>query len=427
MSWHRPYLALYETILAGHVQTIAKSYNNQVYQNAADQFRIPYWDWAAPPYGMPDFFSTDNITITTPTGPQGLSNPLATYRFKRRPYPSTTFPSDSTLMNTYDRTVRRPDENGNSDPDAVNSLLTSQAPSIAQQLYTVFTRATVYNNMATQSSSGPSFEGPHGWLHITTGGDGGHMTDVGYAGFDPIFLLHHTNVDRLGAMWQAIYPSSFMTPAKEGAGTFNLVRGQTISSTTPLIPFHQADGKTPWTPDAGRYLKTFGYSYPDVKDWAYSADAAGQSNLKSNVTARVNTLYNLRRSNRKRDLRTFNPRGTTPSNPPREWTVSISAHNAALGGGSYSVQLFLGPAPQDRVQWVVQSVGSMYVLAQPMSAVSLTSLTTPLVSRTEVVITDFLSDRGIDTKDVEATKKFIDSNLSWGVQRVSSLLSLAVL
>ena len=75
--------------------------------------------------------------------------------------------------------MRRP-KNRVSDPGAINTMLRSQAPSIAQQLYTVFSRATVYNNMATQSSSGPSFEGPHGWLHITVGGDG-HMTDVGYA------------------------------------------------------------------------------------------------------------------------------------------------------------------------------------------------------------------------------------------------------
>ena len=31
------------------------------------------------------------------------------------------------------------------------------------------------------------------------------MSPASYAGFDPVFWLHHANVDRYVAMWQAIY------------------------------------------------------------------------------------------------------------------------------------------------------------------------------------------------------------------------------
>jgi hypothetical protein len=38
----------------------------------------------------------------------------------------------------------------------------------------------------------------HAYVHIDTGGDGkdgegyvGHMWDIGYSAFDPIFMLHH--------------------------------------------------------------------------------------------------------------------------------------------------------------------------------------------------------------------------------------------
>jgi hypothetical protein len=92
----------------------------------------------------------------------------------------------------------------------------------------------------------------------------------------------------------------------------------------------------------------------------------------------------------------------------------MSAPNAALGGASYSVYLFLGPKPKESLSWIVEAVGAMYVLAQPMSA-AITANQLP--SRTEVVITEFLADRGVDTRDVAETKKFIDNNLSWGVQR----------
>jgi tyrosinase len=340
---------------------------------------------------------------------QNVTNPLNTYRFLNFPYSSSTFPSNNALS-SYSSTVRRPNSNRVSDPNAVNTVLRSQAPGQAQQLYTIFTRATAYNNMATQSSSGPSFEGPHGWLHVTVGGNG-HMTDVGYSGFDPIFYLHHTNVDRLSVMWQAIYPNAWMAAATEGTGTWTLVRGQTLNSRTPLLPFYRADGSTPWTSDSSRYTRNLGYSYPDVKDWLYSA-----SDLATTVTRRVNTLYNLRGSSRKRSLD-----NRAPKRPTREWSIQISAPNNALQGQSYSVILFLGPKPADPFAWVPESIGSMFVLAQPTPGSSDPSQSA-LPAQTEVVITEFLQAKGIDTTDVKATKKYIDNNLVWGVQNADGAI-----
>jgi len=45
----------------------------------------------------------------------------------------------------------------------------------------------------------------HGSVHGRVGGD---MSSVPYAGFDPIFFLHHANVDRLWAQWQASHPGA---------------------------------------------------------------------------------------------------------------------------------------------------------------------------------------------------------------------------
>lgn len=48
-----------------------------------------------------------------------------------------------------------------------------------------------------------SIEGqPHGMAHVITGNPDGHMVD-GMSPLDPIFWLHHGNVDRLWAEWQA--------------------------------------------------------------------------------------------------------------------------------------------------------------------------------------------------------------------------------
>lgn len=39
-------------------------------------------------------------------------------------------------------------------------------------------------------------------MHGVLGG-GGHMSFPPYSSFDPVFTLHHCNVDRLLALWEA--------------------------------------------------------------------------------------------------------------------------------------------------------------------------------------------------------------------------------
>lgn len=86
-TWHRPYLALYEQILYDIVQTVAKTFNSAEYTQAAQTFRIPYWDWAADvPAGkhvLPDTISgSPFIQLQVPTGNKVINNPLFRYHFK---------------------------------------------------------------------------------------------------------------------------------------------------------------------------------------------------------------------------------------------------------------------------------------------------------------------------------------------------------
>lgn len=50
----------------------------------------------------------------------------------------------------------------------------------------------------------PALEGPHGTVHMRVGG---HMTRMTSPN-DPIFFLHHANVDRLWAKWQLTHPGT---------------------------------------------------------------------------------------------------------------------------------------------------------------------------------------------------------------------------
>ena len=79
---------------------------------------------------------------------------------------------------------------------------------------------TPYDDLASQAQTAlgaadfVSFQNQvnavHGGVHVRTGGD---MSNVPEAAFDPIFYLHHANVDRLWAQWQTSHPGAL--PAGE--------------------------------------------------------------------------------------------------------------------------------------------------------------------------------------------------------------------
>jgi tyrosinase len=109
--------------MSEHVHTIAQKYNSQDYTTAADNFRIPFWDWAIIPTA-PDITGTATVHINTPSGPKDVDNPLYSYKFQNFPLNSTWFPSDQdNKLSTYNETKRCPDDNGVSNMGAVNSAL----------------------------------------------------------------------------------------------------------------------------------------------------------------------------------------------------------------------------------------------------------------------------------------------------------------
>ncbi|TGO46240.1 hypothetical protein BCON_0336g00060 [Botryotinia convoluta] len=145
-----------------------------------------------------------------------------------------------------------------------------------------------------------------------------HMSQLSHSEFDPMFWLHHANVDRHFIIWQAIYSDVWMLPESNLIGTFTIAPGDSDTSASPLTPFYQPDRETPWTSDAARYTSTLGYSYASVPDTIIT----NATELSANVTANINVLYNLEGvfsdPKRKRDEN-------------REWSVAIQALSTALG------------------------------------------------------------------------------------------------
>lgn len=93
--------------------------------------------------------------------------------------------------------------------------------SLTYQLFTVVTSYTAMSCTWPAGKENPSnnIESIHNAIHNSVGGFG-HMEFPEVAAFDPVFWLHHANVDRLFAMWQALYPDSFIAPTANAYGSY---------------------------------------------------------------------------------------------------------------------------------------------------------------------------------------------------------------
>ncbi|KAK3367218.1 hypothetical protein B0T24DRAFT_669551 [Lasiosphaeria ovina] len=318
-TWHRPYIALLEQILQSHAQTIADQYTGSsaaAYQAAAKTLRFPYWDWASSA-DLPPSTTTQTLDITSPAGPVTLPNPLYSYRFQTFPFQDPDFQSNT--FGKFSETKRAVPYNGSSsavsDQASTTAILEMDQPWLRDYVYSVFTQSTQFELMSSTQSQGPSFEAPHNSVHSDFSGlnfmNIGHMQFVSVAAFDPIFFLHHTNVDRLVAMWQAIYFNSTMfTSTQQGWALFGTAAGD-ITADSPLKPFTDASGAF-YTSNRVASTRAFGYTYPGLEDWGVS-----KPELARQVTARVNTLYG-------RELK------TTPAPKTKKRQIRYALRQAAL-------------------------------------------------------------------------------------------------
>lgn len=99
-------------------------------------------------------------------------------------------------------------------------------------------------------------------------------------------MLHHTNVDRLWAYWQAISPehSRFNVPYSGGA-RYSTPKGTQIGPDSPLNPFKKANGDFHTTRSVDN-IRDFGYSYQGLEYWEKSP-----AEMRQEATRLINRLY----------------------------------------------------------------------------------------------------------------------------------------
>lgn len=270
-----------------------------------------------------------------------------------------------------------------------------------QRLYNLFTNYdnyTIFSNegWAADTTRYDSLENLHDNLHALLGGHQGHMTIVPFSAFDPLFFLHHCNVDRIFALWQVLHPDAWIAPEVARVNSYTTSVGQLLDSTSALTPFYANPDGDFWTSDMLRDTAALGYTYGELASSGISlSNMTSILNGQARVASVVNQLYGgyslnsiriqSKRSERGRDhVRRgqsqegwYMGRGRrsiaslpvtkiiSEQGKYREWIANIRVSRQALNG-PFSVDLALGgPAKQTLY------VGSMSVFASPPAIASM--------------------------------------------------------
>lgn len=150
-------------------------------------------------------------------------------------------------------TVRHPDSNYRTQNDKLNlstqrysavTLRPSVWMSFQEKYWKYYSNHYSSPDESKQYAHFSSLEVVHDALHDAIGGEGGHMSYPDVAAFDPIFWLHHCNVDRLLALWQRCWtgPESWVDEAGFSIveANFSLAASTPINAETPLTPFKRS-------------------------------------------------------------------------------------------------------------------------------------------------------------------------------------------
>ena len=208
LPWHRAYLAWFEKT----IRTLTGD----------DEWRLPYWDYSAPA-DVADRSLPVEFTVSTRTvDGQVVPNPLFDAQRTGGPVPLE-------------------------DVDIVGAL--------AETRYVRLFPEVGFGGSDRGGVTGDLEQLPHNFVH---GGIGGLMNRTTTAGRDPIFWLHHANIDRLWEVWRALPGSVHLTDP--GAAPALLV----LRWRSAIFPFGRERSPSTFAMEEIENLETLGYAYESI-------------------------------------------------------------------------------------------------------------------------------------------------------------------
>ena len=221
--WHRGYLFAIENILRGITKTLGCTYD----------WGLPYWNYFGPgqEYEIPPAF-------TQPALPDGTPNPLyVTARYGPNGDGNIFIPIPPVSRACQNDTMYEGDAPGyyGGGPTGFDHF-DSHTGDLESNPHNL-----VHNYVGGQSNQGPTW---------------GLMSDPGLAALDPIFYLHHSNIDRMWAAWNVAGNPNPVAP--------NWLNGPAASGDRKF--YMPNPDSTPWqfTPAMVDSINQLDYTYDDL-------------------------------------------------------------------------------------------------------------------------------------------------------------------
>ncbi|EJD38205.1 Di-copper centre-containing protein [Auricularia subglabra TFB-10046 SS5] len=339
--WHRPYLLALEQSLGIAATKIVEqvvqglpSATAAKWVTAAKELRWPFWDWTDPitlTEGFPKIIKDETIQIVTPAGTTEIvPNPLSHYKFSTplndqfedisAEVPFTDGVKQEAFFSKWGRTYRWPGATTTptDDYDKVDLELKRFYADLRAKVAHLFTfesesdpakwslfwdemsNVTVQSDPSKGGSTevSKSLEAAHNSIHVIVGGVG-HMGQNDYAGFDPIFWLHHANVDRIFALWEYCYKDYWVGAGyndketgcfkyfTQPRGSFYQLEHTRLDQVTDMLPFRKARDAY-WTPMDARSLEA---GRPDVFPKHYTYPVVEGVDVSKTVSDRERVKY----------------------------------------------------------------------------------------------------------------------------------------
>ena len=176
IAWHVPYLYEFEQLL------------NKYDKTKGLYIALPYFDITDESHDY-SFLNDKDITIVYGNRQHNIKNPLASAYYYNHDLKTPTIRNGIVQAKTWkDRrlliTLRR---------QLYDTLHAKTYEEFSSQLVTMVKTYKPYPYRPLES--------PHNSIHDIIGGDGGNMSYVDISAFDPIFWLHHANMDRFFYNW----------------------------------------------------------------------------------------------------------------------------------------------------------------------------------------------------------------------------------
>lgn len=323
-----------------------------------------------------------------------------------------------------------------SNNSAINQNLVTHMAQNQQRLYNLFSNYgnyTIFSNegWAADTSKYDSLESLHDNIHAMLGGQDGHMTIVPFSAFDPLFFLHHCMVDRILALWQVMYPRSWVIPVVARTNSYTTSVGQMLNSSSALTPFYASSNGTFWNSDMLRDPAKLGYTYPELEGISLS-NMTSVSIGRPKVIAAITQLYGTYSVNRlvtgsqgPGNIHTRRLGGHFHHDPWRRSPIALPVSRIVSTLGQYREwianirvvkQGMQGPFSIGLAFSDGTSVGTMGVFASPTTLADMMQMapgaqyiasTVPLTKS----LVDKLSDGTISSLDPEDVGPYLKTNL----------------